>query len=329
VACLAVAVAAGCLALASCSSTTDDPREAVAAQATSAPPPAPRVEASPAPGAMLVRAVDPRAPRHDGRLYELSQSGEAKQAGRLACKRVHAVGGGPGLCLALGETGVDYDGVVFDSRYRETVRFPIDGVPDRARVSPDGRYGAYTSFDRSASEGYFESTGDFSTYARIVALDTGEVLLRFEDLVLTRNGDRISTAGAEFWGVTFAPGGRYYATAAIDGEHYLISGTVRVPLSRVLRKRVECPALSPDGRRIAYKRRIGDSNRWRLHVLELDSGRDVALAERRSIDDQPEWAGSNRIAYSDDRSVFVVPADGTGAPRRVATNATSPGPSAR
>jgi hypothetical protein len=106
--------------------------------------------------------------------------------------------------------------------------------------------------------------------------------------------------------------------------HYLIRGAVGSGQARVIARRVECPALSPDGTRIAYKRRIPYTTTWRLHVLHLATGRDVRLPERRSIDDQPEWWGDDRIAYSDDRSVFVVPADGSGRVRRIAAHATSP-----
>jgi hypothetical protein len=275
-------------------------------------------------GPILLRAVDPAVPRADGRLFELSERGTAKRVGAVSCKRVHAIVAGPTLCLSLSDDNIDYDGVVLDTERRERLRFPVDGVPDRARVSPDGRYGAYTSFDPGGSRGYFESEEEFSTYTRIVDLATGTVLLRLEELEVTRAGRPVSLANAELWGVTFADGGRYLATLAVDGEHYLIEGAAGSRRARVVRRRVECPALSPDGTRIAYKRRLGDRNAWRLHVLELSTGRDVPLAERRSIDDQPEWLDDGRVLYSDDRSLFAVPADGGGQPERIARNATSP-----
>jgi len=273
---------------------------------------------------LLVRTIDERAPLGDGRLVELSSKGDARQVGQLACKRVHAVAGGPGLCLGLDETGVDYDGVVFDDRYRERRRFPIDGIPDRARVSPDGRYGAYTSFDERGAVGYFAGTSKFTTYTRVVDMRTGKPVLRLEDLRLSLRGQPLDSSSANLWGVTFAGGGRFYATAALTGVYYLIEGELGSARARVVRERVECPALSPDGTRIAYKRRIGDDNRWRYHVLDLASGRDVALAERRSVDDQPEWLDDDTIVYSDDRDLFAVPADGGGRPVRLAAGATSP-----
>jgi len=281
------------------------------------------------PGSILVRRVLRGTPRADGALLEVGRGGEVTRVGRASCKRVHASVAGPALCLTRSYNGIDYDGVVLDEDYREVTRFPVEGVPDRARVSSDGRYGAYTSFDRSGSRGYFESTRDFTTYTRIVDMRDGRELLRLEELRVTRGGTPVPHAGAELWGVTFATAGRYFATLASDGEHLLIAGRVGSTRARVLRAGIECPAVSPDGTRIAYKRRIGALNRWRLHVERIDGTGAVALAESRSIDDQPEWLSDDRIAYSDDRATFAVPADGSGSPELLAALTTSPSRLAR
>jgi hypothetical protein len=282
------------------------------------------VEAAALPGPLLLRAVDPRAPRADGQLLELFPGGDLRPIRGLACKRVHAVAHGPGLCLRVSDRGDSYEGVVFDSAYEEVARFRAAGVPDRVRVSSDGRFGAYTSFDARQSPMYFETVGDFSTYTRIVDMRTGDELLRLEDLRFVRAGRPFAIGEAELWGVTFADDRSFYATLATRGEHYLIQGRIGSRRARVVAERVECPALSPDGTRIAYKRRIGDTNRWRFGVMDLASGRSVALSEPRSTDDQPEWLDEERIVYSDDRDVFVVPSDGTGNPTRLARGATSP-----
>ncbi len=93
---------------------------------------------------------------------------------------------------------------------------------------------------------------------------------------------------------------------------------------RVLRDRVECPSLSPDGTRIAYKSRIGSENRWRLKVLDLTTLRAHPVAERRPIDDQVEWLDDSTLIYSDSVNVYTVPADGGGEPRLVLHDASSP-----
>jgi len=275
---------------------------------------------------LLVRAADAAAPRVDGRVYELSHERGVEPAGRLVCKQVHASRLGPGLCLALAPSERSYEAIVFDADRKPRLRFPIQGVPDRARVSRDGKLAGYTTFDRGSSQGYFANTSGFSVDTRIVDLATGDTVLYLDDRleVVRRDGKPFRPVDVEYWGVTFGRGGRFLATMGDVFDHYLIAGDARSSRVRILAKGIECPSLSPDGRRIAYKRRVPYSDTWRFHVRDLSSGRDVALAETRSIDDQPEWLDDDRIVYSDDKATFVVPADGRGEPKRLARGATSP-----
>jgi hypothetical protein len=273
---------------------------------------------------LLVRAVDDANPRLNGRLYRvaLAPGEQPRQAGDLACERVHENAAGAGLCLAAERHGFDYEGIVYGPNRRARRRFSIPGVPDRARVSPDGRYAGFTAF--LSGHTYSAGVRSFATHTAIVDLRAGEPLFSLDELELTRAGEPFERADANFWGVAFADGDRFYATLGSGGRHYLLEGRVSTRRAQVIGERIECPSPSPDGRRIAYKRRIGKQDRWRLHVLDLDSGRDVALAERRSIDDQPEWLDDEHVVYSDDRHVYAVPADGSGRPQRLVARASSP-----
>jgi hypothetical protein len=87
---------------------------------------------------------------------------------------------------------------------------------------------------------------------------------------------------------------------------------------------VECPSLSPDGTRIAYKKLVGVNGDWRLTVLDLRTMREAPLAEKRSIDDQVEWLDDDHVLYSDGHDVWSAQADGGGFPQRVLTHAASP-----
>ena len=94
----------------------------------------------------------------------------------------------------------------------------------------------------------------------------------------------------------------------------------------VIAESVECPSLSPDGRRVAFKQRSGGVTgpmTWRLWVLDLETGERHPLAETRSVDDQAQWLDERQVLYAlpagADRPTvmdeWVVPADGSGQPR--------------
>ena len=91
-----------------------------------------------------------------------------------------------------------------------------------------------------------------------------------------------------------------------------------------LRRNVECPSLSPDGRRLVYKKLVGDPPAWRYHVLDLASGRETPLPEARSVDDQAEWLDDSHVLYRVEEDVWASPVSG-GRPRLYLAAADSPG----
>jgi hypothetical protein len=284
-----------------------------------------RGAAAVAPGSkLLVRAVDYDNPRLNGELYSvaLTPGARPRPSGELACERVHENDSGVGLCLAAKRHGFDYEGIVYGPGRQARRRFSIPGVPDRARISPDGRYAGFTDF--LSGHTYTAGVRTFSTHTAIVDMHAGKPLFNLSELEVTRDGEPFERADANFWGVAFAGGDRFYATLGSGADHYLLEARVSTRRARVIAGGVECPSPSPDGRRIAYKRRIGKQDRWRLHVFDIRSGRDVALAEHRSIDDQPEWLDDDTVVYSDDRNVYAVAADGSGRPHRLVARASSP-----
>lgn len=125
----------------------------------------------------------------------------------------------------------------------------------------------------------------------------------------------------------------FYATMYTKGHRHLVRGDFAARTVRTVRDRVECPSLSPDGTRIAFKAPVdGDSTRgWRLSVLDVATGRVTATAEPRSVDDQAAWLDDSTLAYvqqHDDgtKDLWSVPADGSGEPRQLLRNAHSPAP---
>jgi WD40-like Beta Propeller Repeat len=238
----------------------------------------------------------------------------------LVCERVYFAGG-QGLCLTPRQETLAQavNARIFGLDFRPTRTVRLDGLRSRARVSPGGRYGAATTFVAGHS---YRDTG-FSTFTALIDMANGEVLSDLEKFEVTRDGKPFDEIDFNFWGVTFARDERtFYATLSSGGKYYLVEGDVPTRRARVIADGVECPSLSPDGKRIAFKRRQGDG--WRLYVLDLASGREHPLAETRSVDDQVEWLDDERILYGLVKDVWVVPADGSGEPRVHIRDALSP-----
>jgi hypothetical protein len=241
----------------------------------------------------------------------------------LRCDRVYFAGGA-GVCVTRG-TGFasGYRVATFGADMGVRHQLDVEGIPSRARVSPDGRIGSVTMFVTGHS---YANAGRFSTATTLIDLHTGERLANLEDFVVTQGDRQLTAVDMNFWGVTFArDSDRFYATLATGGKTYLIQGSVTDRTARVLHENVECPSLSPDGTRIAYKRRTGSPARpWHLTVLDLDTMRETPLAEPRSVDDQVEWLDDDHVLYGVDGQISTVPADGSGAPRRFIAQAGSP-----
>ena len=279
--------------------------------------------AGPAPKAVLVRAVDPARATLEGRVYRVSPGGTGTPVERKgpACPRFYEAGGSA-LCLTVARSGVDFRGLVLDADGRTRHTLTLTGLPSRARVSPNGRIGAMTTFVSGDS---YTSPGAFSTRTNLIDLASGRTIADLEKFSVTKDGGRIHSQDFNFWGVTFGrDSDAFYATLATGAHHYLVHGSVRGRAMEVVHDNVECPSLSPDGTRIAYKRRDGNPWHWRLHVLDLKTGADVAVAERRPVDDQAEWLDNRRLLYGFGVDVWTAPADGSGRPQRFLAHASSP-----
>lgn len=253
--------------------------------------------------------------------------GGARAVSTMSCDRVYAAGG-TGLCLRPEGGLTTYQLVVLDARLAVRQEIPLVGLPNRARVSPSGRRVAWTVF--VAGDSY--NGGRFSTRAGI--LDTASDVLEgtLEDFGVTVEGKPYSAADLNFWGVTFTQDdNRFFATMSTGNHRYLVEGDLTTRTIRTVRDGVECPSLSPDGNRIAFKAALdGDPAKgWRLSVLDLTSGVVTPLAETRSVDDQPAWLGPRTIAYGIPRGgghsdVWAVAADGSGTSRLLIPEAESP-----
>jgi dipeptidyl aminopeptidase/acylaminoacyl peptidase len=245
----------------------------------------------------------------------------------VVCRRLY-VASGRGFCLGSGGyIDAPRGASILDGRLDRLRSLDVVGLPSRVRASPNGERFAYTVFIAGDSYG-----GPFSTRTFIVAADGGAPL-QLEDLNVVKDGAPLHPADENFWGVTFASDGdRFYATMGTGGHSYLISGSVSSRRAEVVRDGVECPSLSPDGRRIAFKRPLGNG-RWQLSVLDLATGAERGLAETRSVDDQPEWLDDSHVLYAVTQfsqpaslaiDTWVVGVDDQAPPRLFLRGASSP-----
>ncbi|MFF1479539.1 TolB family protein [Streptomyces sp. NPDC058301] len=260
-----------------------------------------------------VPAADPSGPR---------------TASGVKCLRFYAAAG-TGVCLRA-ERGTVRDGygaVILDARLEERAHYSLPGIPTRARVSPSGHLAAWTVFVGGDS---YAGT-DFSTRTAILDTRTGELTKTLEDFTIERDGHPYHASDVNFWGVTFADDEHFYATMATGRKTYLVRGDLPARKVTTLRTNLECPSLSPDGTRLAFKKRVpglpADAP-WRLYVLDLATMRETPLAEPRSVDDQLVWQDDHTVTYSlpgdYGADLYTLPADGTGAPRRLLTAGLAP-----
>ena len=183
--------------------------------------------------------------------------------------------------------------------------------------------------------GHSYATIGFSTET-VISTRAGESLGSLEDWELELDGGPAAPVDRNFWGVTFADDGdTFYATLGLStaGRTFLVRGSMRERTLRTLADNVECPSLSPDGSRIAFKRLVGGAGtaHWTPAVYEIASGDVRLLAETRSIDDQIEWLDDDAVLYALPRAgeagasdVWMLPADGSGEPDVLIADASSP-----
>jgi hypothetical protein len=215
----------------------------------------------------------------------------------FSCEAVHFTGG-HGICLTA-DRGVftTYAAQLFDTKLKPLFKIPLNGGPSRSRVSRDGAIAACTVF--ISGHGY--ASVDFSTQTLLFETATGNVLASLEDISVTREGQPFHAADFNFWGVTFTPDSRhFYCTLSSNRTHYLVEGDIAGRTATVVHDNAECPSVSPDGTRVAYKKRfiIEDRLVWQLHVLDLATMQETPLAEKRSVDDQIEWLDNSHVLYA-------------------------------
>lgn len=213
----------------------------------------------------------------------------------LWCQRVY-FSGGRGLCM--GKDAFKGGAFIFNERFEVVHALDALGLTSRARVSRDGRFGAVTVF----VQGHSYADAGFSTRTSIIDMESGKYVIEdLEEMDIRDNGRPVDAIDRNFWGVTFVPGSTtFYATVGTGGETYLVRGDFATRQGTVLRNNVECPSLSPDGTRVAFKKRVSSGLlgvKWELYVLDLETMVEFETGEHRNIDDQAEWLDNDTLIY--------------------------------
>lgn len=213
---------------------------------------------------------------------------------------------------------------------KQQQQWSLPGVPSRTRISPDSKLVAETAF--ITGEAY--STVGFSTQT-IVATAAGKSYGSLEQFRLTVDGQVITAADKNIWGVTFITGDdrHFYATAASAGKTWLVRGDLSARTLTAVHETAECPSVSPDGTRVAFKKNMGTFTQpnWHIAVYDLASKKETILPEKRSVDDQVEWLDDSTILYglprtevAGDSDVWSIAADGSSDPKLFIEHAWSP-----
>lgn len=244
---------------------------------------------------------------------------------KMACDRVAAIDRET-VCLQA-KTGVTSSYIATVSRPgEEPLVVERPGIPSRARLSPEGSAMASTAFVAGDS---YNSAG-FSTRTWITSVETGRGL-HVENFDLVHRGKQIEPIDRNFWGVTFLDEDDFFVTVGFGGDTWLARGSVSERSVQTVRRGAECPSVSPDHTRVAYKVRRSDRT-WRVAVLDLASGRQQVLPGDRSVDDQVTWLDDDTLVYAVPRTgaesgsadVWSLAADASSPPKMLIPLASSP-----
>ena len=245
------------------------------------------------------------------------------------CDRVYATDDRASCLVIRRGVVTKYEALDLDADWSVVRTTDLPGIPSRTRLSPDGRLVATTSF----VTGHSYMTTGFSTATEVRRFD-GRSYGNLEDFTFVLDGRPVTRRDRNVWGVTFADDDRtFYATVSTGGTTYLVRGDLADRTLTALTENAECPSLSPDGKRVAFKVDLarGAAREWAVAVLDLATGTRTQIDGTRGLDDQVAWLDDDTILYGLPRDddpgttdVWAVDTRRAAAPRLLIEQAWSP-----
>ena len=157
------------------------------------------------------------APDSKGHLALIAKDDPAgpRSVSALTCLRVYAAGG-TGTCLRQDGALTTFQIAILDRSLNVAKAIPLVGVPNRTRVSGDGRLVAWTVF--VAGDSY--NHGRFSTRAGLIDLGSGDMVDSLEFLSVTVDGHPYTAPDLNFWGITFTADDNHFYAAMSPSTRY-------------------------------------------------------------------------------------------------------------
>jgi len=166
--------------------------------------------------------------------------------------------------------------------------------PSRARISNDNKHASTTVF---ASGSSYEDVGEFKTFVEMIDVENSDERKRLSEYTYDEaDAKKFSNLDGNFWGVTFAPDNAFYATFGLGNDVEIIKGSLSEESIESTKFVGSCPSVSPDGKTLVFKERVGD--KFQLVAVNLVTDEKTVLNESRSVDDQVEWLDNETILYS-------------------------------
>ena len=229
-------------------------------------------------------------------IVPLTDPGGPRAFTGVACDRVAARPEGASCLVTDPGIATSYEVRELDPAWELVASSPLPGIPSRTRLSPDGTLVATTVFVSGHS---YMSTG-FSTTTEVHEFGGGARWGTLEKFDLTLDGRAVNPVDRNIWGVTFVDDETFYATVGTGDRTWLVEGDLTERALTSVSRDAECPALSPDGARVAFKVDVdpGAPVVWQIAVQDLATGERTLLKQGpRGLDDQVEWLDDDTLLY--------------------------------